>query len=221
MNIQEDIDDIMDENGSYHVAATVTDETLAFYVDRLPALLTAIWTQHGFGSWKNGLFRLCNPQDFAGLLSQVFHADADFSHSDCHIYGYSIFGQLLVWSERHWVTQIDLMNGRISCPNLIAPERAINAEIHMSTSLSVDTDLLDVYDDNSQKLFSRAVKRLGRPDHGQAFGFFPALAMGGAAELDNLRIVPAIEHFLFLAQLQQFQLVDYLSQPPRVIRPIG
>ena len=65
------------------------------------------------------------------------------------------------------------------------------------------------------------MKKLGRPGPGQAFGFFPALAMGGAPNLENLKIVPALEHFLFLAQLQPFQLVDFLAQPPRVVREIG
>lgn len=221
VNIQEDIDDIMDENGVYDAAVPVTQETLALYTGKLPDLLTTFWAQHGFGAWKNGLFRLCTPRDFEGLLSQIFHADTDFSHTDCHVYGYSAFGQLLVWSERHWVTHIDLINARVSCPNLSAPENAINAEIHMSTSLSVNSGALDVEDDDGKKLFTRAFRKLGRPGPEQAFGFFPALAMGGAPKLENITIVSALEHFLFLAQLQQFQLVDYLSRPPRVVRTIG
>lgn len=91
----------------------------------------------------------------------------------------------------------------------------------MSTSLSVNPDSLDAYNDDNKKLFSRAVKKLGRPGLGEAFGFFPALAMGGAPNLENIKIVPALEHFLILAQLQQFKLVDYLAQPPRVVRDIG
>ena len=221
MNIQEDIDDILEENGPLEAIENPSKELIEKYTGRLPELLLALWREHGIGSWAGGLFRLCNPDDFEGLLSQVFHADKDFSHSDCHVYGYSAFGSLYVWSERHWVTQVDLLNGRVACPVLLDPAKAKNADIHMSTSLSVNPDSLDAYDDDGKKLFARAVKKLGRPDAGQAFGFFPALAMGGAPRLENLRIVPALEHFLFLAQLQPFKLVDYLVRPPQIVREIG
>lgn len=221
MSIQDDIDDILEENGTFESRETVSNELIGKYSEKLPKLLTVFWKQQGFGAWGGSLFRLCNPDDFEGLLSQIFHADDDFSHKDCHIYGYSAFGQLLIWSERHWVTQVDLVNGRVSCPVLIDPSKAKNADIHMSTSLSVHPDSLDSYDDNDKKLFTRAVKKYGRPEPRQAFGFFPALAMGGAPNLENIQIVPALEHFLFLAQLQQFKLVDYLAQPPRVVREIG
>jgi hypothetical protein len=221
MNIQEDIDDIIQENGDLASVRSVAPEIVAQFAGKLPILLTTFWSQRGIGTWANGLFTLCLPTDFQGLLSQVFSADRDFSHRDCHIIGYSAFGQLLVWSERHWVTQIDLVTGRVSCPVLIDPTKAKNADIHMSTSLSVKKGALDCFDDDGKPLFARAVRKLGRPGPGQAFGFVPALAMGGAPSLDNIRIVPALEHFLFLAQLQQFSLVDYLSRPPRVVRMIG
>lgn len=221
MNIQEDIDDIMEENGPFGTGGPVADDVIGQYLGKLPKLLTTFWKQQGLGFWKGGLFTLCHPASFDGLLSQIFHADSDFSHADCYIYGYSSFGHLLVWSERHWVVQIDLLNGRIACPVLIDPSKAINPDIHMSTSLSIHVDSLDVYDDDNKKLFSRAVKKLGRPEPGHVLGFTPALAMGGAPKLENLKIVPALEHFLFLAQLQQFQLIDYLAQPPRVVRAVG
>ncbi len=221
MNIQEDIDDIMQENGPLLNGRPVPPAVAAQYSGKLPQLLTTFWVQQGIGAWQNGLFSLCLPTDFQGLLSQIFGADPDFSHGDCHVIGYSAFGQLLVWSERHWVTQIDLLNGRLSCQVLIDPTKAQNPDIHLSTSLSMTAASYDAYDDADKKLFTRALRRLGQPAPGQAFGFSPAIAMGGAPRLENLSIVPALEHFLLLAQLQPFSLIDYLSHPPRVIREIG
>ncbi|MGL4320815.1 MAG: GAD-like domain-containing protein [Paracoccaceae bacterium] len=221
MNIQEDIDDIMAENGRLTATSQVTPQVIAQYQGKLPELLTTFWLQHGVGSWKGGLFTLCLPSDFKGLLSQVFGADPDFSHQDCHVIGYSAFGHLLVWNERHWVTKIDLMTARISCPVLVSPEKAGDPNIHLSSALSVQPNAIDAYDDNDNKLFAPAVRKIGRPGHGEAFGFFPALALGGTPALENIRIVPALEHFLFLAQIQPFKLVDYLSNPPRIVRDIG
>jgi hypothetical protein len=134
MNLQEDIDDIMFENGPLSDRRAVPSETVEKYTGKLPLLLTTFWGTQGIGSWKNGLFTLCLPTDFQGLLSQVFAADPDFSHQDCHVIGHSSFGHLLLWSERHWVTQIDLLNGRISCPVLIDPTKAKHPDIHLSTN---------------------------------------------------------------------------------------
>ena len=56
---------------------------------------------------------------------------------------------------------------------------------------------------------------------GECYGFFPALAMGGAPKLENLKRVKALVHFAFLAQLQPFTLMDYLARPIKAIRQIG
>ncbi|WP_259779841.1 DUF1851 domain-containing protein [Aestuariispira ectoiniformans] len=80
---------------------------------------------------------------------------------------------------------------------------------------------INAYDEDDKPLFARAKKKLGALEPGECYGFFPALAMGGAPKLENLKRVQALEHFLFLAQLQQFTLVDFLSRPVREVRLIG
>jgi hypothetical protein len=44
--------------------------------------------------------------------------------------------------------------------------------------------------------------------------------MGGAPSVKNLKRVGVREQFLFLAQLQAFQLFDYLANPPGPVRTI-
>jgi hypothetical protein len=214
---------IIDRNGPLMDVQPVPDEVIAAYRGKVPGMLLEFWETQGTGSWVKGLFNVCTPGDFDGLLSQVFHADKDFSHADCHIFGYSAFGIIFAWSERHGVMDINLLRNEVIASGLTkegSPGPSKNALTALLFRLTKD-DSLDAYDDDDNKLFSRTVKTLGRPGPGQAFGFFPALTMGGAPKLENIKIVPALEHFLFLAQLQQFQLVDYLSQPPRVVRSIG
>lgn len=168
------------------------------------------------------LMRVCWPGDFDGRLSQIFHADRNFSRKDCHVIGYGPFGRPIVWSERHWIVDTSLINGPAYAGQLYRPEKKLNANAAIvASALGFPADTLDAYDDDNKKLFTRAIKKLGRPGPNEAFGFFPALTKGGAPNLENLKIVPALEHFLFLAQLQQFQLVDNLSQPPSIVRPIG
>lgn len=219
----ENIDAIFSRNGSFSPHSKVPPDVISAYRGKLPDILLEIWESHGVGVWGEGIFQLCMPDAFNGLLSQIFHADDDFSHQDCHVIGYGPFGYLLVWSERHWMTHIHLNRSEIICPGLIAPERKRSTESIIATVLfGISKNVTNLgYDEDDKPLFTRARKKLGNLDIGQAFGFFPALAMGGAPRLENLRIVPALEHFLFLAQLQPFNLVDYLANPPRIVREIG
>lgn len=224
MDIQAEISDLFEDNGRYINQRPVAAERIQQYRGKLPEFLLEIWRLHGLGSWAKGLYNLCDPDDFKGLLSQVFHADADLSHQDCHVFAYSAFGELAVWSERHGTVGVALLTARVDCPGLADPAAKGDPDIRMVNALSLYAEALqalDVSDEDGKPLFARAVKKLGTPEPGQAFGFFPAPAAGGAQDLDHLRLTPALEYFLFLAQLQRFSLVDYLSSPPRIIRMIG
>ncbi len=225
MNIEEELKDLMDDNGAYTKRRIVPEELIAEFQGKLPDFILELWKQHGFGSWSNGLYQVCNPHDFDGLLSQVFHADKDFSHKDCHVFAYSAFGGLHVWSERHWVVEIDLLRNTLSCRGLLDPNKKRNPDMITVITLAIDDDdavaAMNAYDIDNKPLFGRARKRLGDLEPGECYGFFPALAMGGAPKLENLKRTKALEHFTFLAQLQQFTLMDYLSRPIRAVRTIG
>ncbi|WP_298261209.1 GAD-like domain-containing protein [uncultured Litoreibacter sp.] len=226
MNNSEYIADIFLENGAFEKPQQVSGDTVETYRSKLPELLLDIWKQHGVGGWYNGLYRLCIPNDFEGLLSQVFHADDDFSHNDCNVIAYSAFGNLVVWSERHGLVEISLLRGVLTCDDLLHLEKKTKSSISLTSEfymLSEKSSLEahNAYDDADKPLFARARKRLGDLEPGECYGFFPALAMGGAPRLENLKRTKALEHFLFLAQLQQFTLMDYLSRPIRAVRMIG
>lgn len=223
MNIQEMIDEIFAENGSLSQVMAVQPDVLEQYRGKLPDILLEIWRQKGVGSWRNGLYRLCVPSDFDGLLSQIFHADQDFSHKDCHVIAYSAFGELKVWSERHWFVNISLSTSMMDCTTLIDPQKKRNPNTPVISRFFgvAKDDTLDAHDDAGKPLFARARKLLGDLEPGECYGFFPALAMGGAPTLKNLKRTPALPHFTFLAQLQPFTLMDYLARPIKAVRQIG
>jgi hypothetical protein len=221
MNIDKEMVDLFEDNGAFSISQKITDEIAESFSGKLPEFLIQLWKKHGIGSWSGGLINLCNPSNFDGLLSQIFHADKDFSHQDCHVFGYSAFGQVLVWSERHWIVEVDLLRGRLSSAGLIYPEKKTDPDMSLLLSILTDNDSLNAYDDNNKPLFARARKKLGALEQGECYGFFPALAMGGAPDLKNLKRVKVLEHFIFLAQLQQFSLIDYLARPISEVRKIG
>lgn len=224
MNIQEELKDLMGDNGAYTNHRAVPEELLKEFKGKLPDFLLELWKQYGFGCWSNGLYHLCNPHDFKELLPQIFHEDKDLSHKDCHVFAYAAFGDLQVWSERYGVVNINLTHSTLRCINLAEGRKTKNPSLEIAFSLDLDEykkKSINAYDDADKPLFARARKRLGDLEPGECYGFFPALAMGGAPKLENLKRTDALSHFSFLAQFQPFTLVDYLSRPIKTVRQIG
>lgn len=212
--------EILEEDGPLLDPTPIDEGTLDQWRGFLPEILLDFWSNQGIGTLSNGMLRVCLPNTFDGLLQQIFHSDSDFSHNDCHLIGYSAFGKLFVWSERHWMVTVDLISALVSAP-CHDPANKLNANASLITGLFRERDYLDQHDKDQKLLFKKAVKKLGKPGRGEAFGFMPALALGGNADLNNIRIVPALEHFSILAQLQPFNLISYLPGQAGLGRKIG
>lgn len=86
------IDSVMKRVGPLIDATPLSEATLQTWTGTVHDILIDFWRNHGVGALQGGLMRLCVPSEFDGLLSQIFHADRDFSHKDCHVVGYGPFG---------------------------------------------------------------------------------------------------------------------------------
>lgn len=214
-------DALHERNGNFSPGVPITTETIERYRAVLPSLLIEIWEKLGVGVWKQGLFQLVDPDSMSPLLSDVFDDDAQLSPETVHIVGYSAFGQLMFWSETYGLGYVDLLNGLVYCRGVIEPT-PLTADMFSYIALSqLRASAPNLAGTDDKPLFKRAVRRFGALEPGECFGFFPALPLGGAQSLFNLRRVRALEHFSFVAQLASFVLVDFRSSPPSVARPIG
>jgi hypothetical protein len=74
----------------------------------------------------------------------------------------------------------------------------------------MDKENLDEMDENEDPLLKRALRTLGKLEVDEIYGFVPALSIGGAARLNHLQRVKAIEHLTSLAHLG----------PPQVMRDV-
>jgi hypothetical protein len=221
--MQDNINAIFSRNGDFSNNRTVGNDDLNKFQKKIPDFLLEIWRQKGIGSWGNGKYWLCLPSDFDGLLSLIFGKDKDFSDQDCYVIAYTAFGNLIVWSERYGKAEITLLNSIVTCDGVINPNNVFPGKVSLATEFfgALKRDTVDAYDGNDKPLFVRAKKKLGALESKECYGFAPALAMGGTPKLGNLKKMKAHEHFLFLAQLQEFTLMDYLSRPIKAVRRIG
>ncbi len=213
---------LMKKYGAFEPVEHVSAADVEPYRGKLPESLLTLWVECGRGAWLGGKFQFCDPARYRSVLDLVFGADPDFSSRDCLPYGFTAFGELLVWSQRHQVVKIDLRVGSVAAPKMNSKNPAPDdLVISISTLPMLDDAQGDMVDNNNKPLFDRAVAKLGRLTLGEVYGFVPALTLGGVAKLENLKRVSALEHFFILAQSTSFVLRDYSNWPPKTLRNIG
>ena len=206
-------------------AQKVDPETLSDMSGKLPSTLLAFWKTYGLGLWLGGKFQFADPLRYAPVVETVLSGDAELSPAQTHVYGYSAFGELYLWSETH-------QRLRISLPDLSAAGGFTDADWTPSDpdiAIIPTLAMLD-HDENANRhedtpdaplMFKRTRNKLGEVTLGEVYGFVPALEFGGIARLESVRRVSALEHFSFLAQLGPVQLFDYSSGDQRFVRQLG
>ncbi len=221
VELSEDFEGFLEDYGVPQQAQELTQERALELRGHLPGSIIDFWLAYGLGSVLDGLFRFCDPADYRDILTLLFKADKDFSHKDCHVYGYSAFGELYIWSEKHEVVDIKLLDLKMSASRLLYPENRADPDIAIGISLGHLNNLDIRADDDDRLLFKRALKKVGKLEPGEVYGFKLAPALGGGKTLDALKRYSALEHFAILAQMADVQLIDYLKFPPEFIRTIG
>jgi len=192
------------------------------YAGRLPSALREFWKLNGWGSYSKGLLKLCDPAMLSGVLQIALEKDRDFGAGRCTAYAYTAFGEVFAWHQDHQNVRIDFLEQELSCEYFLKPEKKVAESIAITSMLATfDFELYDVDDTAGRPLYQRAVHSLGSPKLGECFGFFPALGIGGVAQLENLKRVNAAEHFAILAQIAPLRLMDTRQFRISSIREIG
>lgn len=190
----------------------VDDSKLRRYESKLPSRLLEYWREYGFAGYGEGLFWMTDPDEYALVLEQWIKGTPFDGTDKYHVIGRTAFGKLFIWGEKTGPCMKILPAWAMifprSTPTPIAPEEA---DFLIATWLSgMDKENLDEMDENEDPLFKRALRTLGKLEVDEIYGFVPALSIGGAARLDHLQRVKAIEHLTLLAHLG----------PPQVMRDV-
>jgi hypothetical protein len=220
VKLSEDFAYLVEKNGPPQQAQELTSERAIELRKHLPHSIVDYWLEYGFGSLHNGLFRFCDPTDFKSILALLFKADKDFSHKDCHVFGYSAFGELFVWSKKYQACNVNLMKLTLGARKYIDPSKKIDPDISIGIASDSKAERYDISDDDGKDLFKRALKKLGKLEPGEVYGFKLAPALGGSYNLDNLKKQKAFEHFSILAQADDLKLMDFSKFPAEFVRII-
>ena len=180
----------------------VPRETLDRFKGKLPNQLMVYWQEHGFSGYAEGLFWTVDPQDYEPVLD-AWLGDTSFVENDAlHIIARTAFGHLLVWGEKSGF-----------CLQLFAPgsyvmehQTALQKE-DLEFAAQMFFGFLEREPFEFDGRFKLAKRRLGRLNRDEMYGFVPALALGGAADVNHLEKVKAVEHLVLLAQLDELKVI--------------
>ncbi len=217
-----DFHDLVEEFGAPSTAISISRELAATFRGQLPNSLIDFWIEYGIGIWRRGKFQFCRPDHYRPVAELICRNDVDFTKDATHIFGFTAFAEVFLWSEKNKMLRIDLPLLTAQA-DMIEPPLAQNDDKAIADALhSIADDTTDFFDYSGAPLFERALDRLGELELGECYGFVPALALGGPAQINNLRRMKALEHFAVLAQLGAPQLIDYSSEAEiRTLREIG
>ncbi|AQS36048.1 hypothetical protein Sps_00856 [Shewanella psychrophila] len=185
-----------------------TVEALNFFESKLPAHLSEYWQEYGFCGWGKGIFWTVNPDDYKDILTQWL-SGTSFEQRELdgidkyYVIGRSAFGRLFIWGETSGQSiKIDTNFGMLLPADETKKLKERGQERTIDLFFAVKTkDDMEEEDLDENPLFDRAMAKLGPLEADEMYGFVPALALGGAPQLENLQKVKVIEHLSFLADL--------------------
>ncbi|MFD1745663.1 T6SS immunity protein Tdi1 domain-containing protein [Rhizobium helianthi] len=205
------------------IGCPMPEYDISLLKDMLPSELIDIYMNYGRSLFREGLIQTCLPSDMASILALIFGEDQQFNHKEWHAFSYTAFGCIYVWSNKMGVATINLIDGTITSRGAIGkikPGALIEKQVYVPFTLS--DEALDISDKDGSALFRRALKKCGPLEIGECYGFVPALALGGVADIDHVKRMNAAAHFSIVAQTMNFNLIDVQGYGKSVIvRPIG
>jgi hypothetical protein len=184
------------------------------YRGKLPDQLLSYWQEYGWCGYAEGLFWTVNPQEYEPVCD-AWIGDTEFMEKDAyHIIARGAFGELYFFGEKTGSSLTITPSDALALPSDYRP-KDLNQHVR-SFFGSRNPGSNDLSDADNKLLFARALKKLGRLQRDEMYGFVPALALGGPVTLEHLQKVKAVEHLVMLAQLSELRVMGgwaELSKP--------
>lgn len=200
--MDEDFELFLEKMGPPVHRRQVPSSSIERYRGKLPDRLLSYWEEHGWCGYADGLFWTVDPDKYDPAL-QAWIGETEFMEEDAyHVIARSAFGELYFWGESTGDSLTVFAPGSYCYPSKVRYE---NDDLDLVLRLFFSNRNREENDFGD--LFSSAVKKLGPLAYDEMYGFVPALALGGPANLAHLQKVKAVEHLVFLAQLNPLRVM--------------
>ncbi|EHR8838477.1 DUF1851 domain-containing protein [Shigella flexneri] len=192
--------------------SAVPEKSMIKWKGILPDKLLSYWKTEGWGTYRNGLFSLVNPDEYDEIID-VWLEDTPFEEIDSyHVIAKSAFGELYAFGESTGIniTIQPLLNQIVFAENNFIKKTIddLNSEIESFLAFS-DIEEFDLLDCNDNYIFERAIKQLGALADNEMFGLEPAYVLGGRIKIENLSKVDCQVHLMILRELSAPQIIRF------------
>lgn len=196
--------------------------TLDSFRSHIPDSFLDFMSLHSAGKWLQGYFQFCNPDEYKSVLALVLDGDRDLKPERTHALGFSAFGELVAWNEDYKVVEINMLYGRVHCPELFSPEPDMDPKITLGIVIgSVDAKSYDTPDERGKPMFKRLLLAHGELNVGQIYAPKLHPALGGPITVDNLRPAAALAAMTIAAQATCFTLYNSAIASVPAVREVG
>jgi hypothetical protein len=192
----------------------VPPEKIEKFRGKLPNQLLSYWEEYGWSGFADGLFWTVDPDEWEDELD-AWIGDTEFVERDAYyVIGRTAFGELILWGERTGQSLKVVTAYGMILPSFDDAEfREDGPDLTIRLFFSSCTrEGFDFIDFEKKPLFERALAKLGPLDHDTMYGFVPALALGGAATLDNLQKLDAHVHLDIVSQVSERKIMRDIGQ---------
>ncbi|RNB52006.1 DUF1851 domain-containing protein [Brevibacillus gelatini] len=154
------------------------------YKKIVPMEVVNIWADYGFGSILEGYLKIINPDNFRGILEDVY-----VRHEDAIPLFTTSMGDMIVWEKGRYLNLLNFRKGKVNV--ISAGFDFFLEDINDHSFLEQELDWLP---------YTEAIQNYGEPKFDECFGYVPLLGLGGHEKVENLRKVKLIEHIYLITQ---------------------
>lgn len=176
------------------------------YHDILPEELLYYWETYGFSSFKDGLIWLTNPDEYKELVAEYLKGTQFEDRKDLYVIARSAFGVLYVWESKKGETFILTSFVNMISFSMDADRKNLNKKeenIEMNKELSFSPESFDEEDGNDKPLFERCLKKFGKIEADEMYGYKLSHYLGGKESIKNIEKVNIFNHYSIQKQLKE------------------
>jgi len=166
------------------------------YRDRVPESLDYLWRKFGVSNWAENSLQVVDPATYTGLVRDLLKGNPFIRPDDVVPYSLTAFGFMRVWHRKFGHVNIDFPQSKI-----YFPKKPIEELSGRFREINLTVTIPEKVVDDHYDLLSSCLKKLGPIGEAEIYGFVPALALGGIADIKHVEKLSAPEHLSMLSQL--------------------
>lgn len=169
---------------------SVTQEVIDACKGKIPDEIIAIWNEHGFCGYAEGLFWTINPLEYKELLKNIVDSDDDIWPIMRTAFGDIIFVYMSSREAKYQFDVVDLKHHEIEVITFGVDSFIMEYLMHPGR----------IENTANIEFFDEPLDELGELKSDECYGFEPILALGGDEDEENIKKFNLKAHLAVLTQ---------------------